>query len=331
VAIQGHDIAARLLNWLTSDRGIMISITRRSVLGIPAGLVAVRYAAAQAVLPEAVSYKPFGSAPAVQLRPYVGRNVALLLNPNRATEQIVAERVVSAIDRAWDWYRDLFGRLPASNRTYAGKSTVAEVEASCGAGCGLIGNTGIEISTPTMNRLLIEAAQDRYNQAVFYELGRNFFFFTDQLRAMAPFANGGVFTTGFAHVHRFYAMDAAGLTGAPWDDKLDFDGFRYFILVELLDLYLADKSLTWENTLAVDKVPKNPHDWISGAHLAAAFFHRIRRDHGYAGYRRFWQLMATAPKSSSPRDAAARFVQVARAATGQDYRDLMRDSTLPLA
>jgi serralysin len=308
----------------------MVEITRRSVLGIPAGLLAARHAAAQPAAPAPVSYKPFGDAAAVQLRPYVGRNVALLLNPARATEQTIADRVVSAIDGAWDWYRGFFGRAPVNYRTHAGKSIIAEVEASCGAGCGFIGNTGIEISAPTMSRLLTEAAQDRYNQAVFYELGRNFFFFSDQLHAMAPSANGGVFVTGFAHVHRFHAMEAAGLTGAPWDDKLDFDDFRYFILVELLDLYLADKSLNWENTLAVDKVPRNPHSWISAAHLAAAFFHRIRCDHGLAGYRRFWQLMATAPKATTARDSAARFVQVARAATGEDYRNLLRDMSLPL-
>jgi serralysin len=308
----------------------MPTIDRRSVLGIPASLIAAGYAGAQATLPATVGYKPFGGAPPLQLRPYVGRNVALLLNPARATERTVTDRVVAAIDRAWDWYRTFFGSAPVNNRIHAGKSTIAELEGSCGAGCGLIGSTGIEIATPTMTRLLVEANQDRYNQAVFYELGRNFFFCTAALGAMAPFANGGVFVTGFAHIHRFYSMDAAGLTGAPWDDNLDFDGFRYFILVELLDLYLADKTLTWENTLSVDKVPKNPHNWISAAHLAAAFFHRIRRDHGYAGYRRFWQLMATAPKASTSRESAARFVQVARAATGEDYRGLLRDMSLPL-
>jgi serralysin len=309
----------------------MLTIDRRSVIGLPASLLAAGYAGALTALPAPIAYKPFGDAPLVQLRPYVGRNVALLLNPARTTERIVTDRVVAAIDRAWDWYRSFFGRSPSNYRIHAGKATIAEVEASCGAGCGFIGNTGIEIAAPTMTRLLVEASQDRYNQAVFYELGRNFFFCTDALGAMAPFANGGVLVTGFAHIHRFYSMDAAGLTGAPWDDNLDFDGFRYFVLVELLDLYLADKTLTWENTLAVDKVPKNPHYWISAAHLAAAFFHRIRRDHGYVGYRRFWELMAKAPKANTPRDSATRFVQVARAATGEDYRDLFRDQTLPLA
>ncbi|MGL4287981.1 MAG: hypothetical protein ACRCVA_16660 [Phreatobacter sp.] len=263
----------------------------------------------------------------VELRPFVGRNVALLLKSDRVTDGLVIERVLSAIDRAWDWYRGYFGRTPTIHSAHAGKATIAEVEGTCGSACGLLGFTGIELSSATMSRLLMEASLDRYNQAVFYELGRNFWFFAEPLQPMPR----GAFTTGFAHVHRFYSMEAAGLVGAPWDDNLDFDGFRHLILVDLMDRYLADSTLTWGNTLGASKVPATPYSWIAPDHLAAAFFHRIRRDHGHAGYRQFWRLMASAPKANTPRDAAARFVQVAHAATGEDYRGLMRDTTLPLA
>jgi serralysin len=293
------------------------------MLGAGAGLVLARDAWAQAGQPSSAARYTTFDRKILQLRPFVGRNISLLLDPARVTERVVIDRVLSAVDRAWDWYRGYFGRAPNVSSTHAGKTTIAEVSGTCGAACGLLGYTGIEISSETMSRLLIEANLDRYNQAVFYELGRNFWFFADQLSM-------GVFTTGFAHVHRFYSMEAAGLVGAPWDDNLDFDGFRHAILVELLDRYLADSSLTWQNTLATDKLPANSPAWMDGAHLAAAFFHRIRRDHGHAGYRRFWQLMATAQKASTPKDAVARFVQVARAATGEDYRSLFRDMSLPL-
>jgi len=307
----------------------MHGLTRRSLLGAAAGLIAtrdagVRNAWAQAGQPAPITHNTFDKK-SEELRPFVGRNVALLLKPDRMTDRVVIDRVLSAVDRAWDWYRGYFGRAPTPHSTHAGKTAIAEVAGTCGAACGLLGFTSIEMSTKTMNRLLIEANLDRYNQAVFYELGRNFWFFAEPLQAMPK----GAFTTGFAHVHRFYSMEAAGLVGAPWDDNLDFDGLRYSILVEMLDRYLATDALTWENTLAANKAPPNPYGWTAD-HLAAAFFHRIRRDYGHAGYRQFWQLMAKAPKSNTPRDAAARFVQVARAATGQDYRDLMRDPTLPL-
>jgi serralysin len=307
----------------------MSGFTRRILISATTSLIAVRPASAQEARPALVTYKTF-AGPSIEVRPFVGRNIALLLNPERSTDRVVTDRMLSAIDRGWEWYRDYFGRAPISNRTHAGKATITEnAQDPAASARGIIGQTGIEVGPSSMNRLLLEAVQDRYNQAVFYELGRNFWFFNDQLGAMAPTANGGVFTTGFAHVHRFYSMEAANLVGAPWDDKLDFDGLRHSILVEMLDRYLASNALTWESTLAANKAPPNPYGWTAD-HLAAAFFHRIRRDHGHAGYRRFWQLMAKAPKANTPRDSAARFVQVARAATGEDYRGLLRDASLPL-
>ena len=174
-----------------------------------------------------------------------------------------------------------------------------------------------------MTRLLDEAAGDRYDQAVFYELGRNFWFFDGQLGRIPSL------TTGFAIANRFYAMETSGLVGAPWSGSVGFDTFRYSILVELLDRYLSDTTLTWQTTLVQNKAPANPHGW-NGNDLAAAFYHKIRADHGDAGYRRFWQLMKGAPHAGSPRDSIARFVQIARAASGKDYRALMKDMSLPL-
>jgi serralysin len=307
----------------------MPGFTRRTLIGSTASLMVASPALTQETRSALVTYKTFAGA-SIEVRPFVGRNVALLLNPTRSTERLVTDRVVSAIDRAWDWYRGYFGRAPTPNRTHAGKATIAENAQDAAASArGMVGQTGIEVGPSSMNRLLMEAAHDRYSQAVFYELGRNFWFFEDQLGAIPAPVIGAVFTTAFAHVHRFYSMEAAGLVGGPWDDKLDFDGFRHSILIDMLDRYLANSSLTWENTLAAYKAPPNPYGWTAD-HLAAAFFHRIRRDHGHAGYRGFWQLMAKAPKASTPRDAAARFVQVARAATGEDYRGLLRDASLPL-
>ena len=53
-------------------------------------------------------------------------------------------------------------------------------------------------------------------------------------------------------------------------------------------------------------------------------------DHGEVKYRKFWQLMMAAPRAHTARDSAARFVQIAHAATGADYRGLLKDSSLPL-
>jgi hypothetical protein len=297
----------------------MPGLTRRSLLGAATGLIAAGSAAAQGRSPVPVAYTTFAKK-SVQLRPFVGRNVALLVDPARSVDRVVTDRVLSAVDRAWDWYRGYFGRAPTAYGTHAGKMTVAEV---ADGGSAYTGFAGIELRSDTMTRLLTEAVRDRYNQAPFYFLGNNFWSFDDPLGRIPPFAGG------FSHVHRFHCMEALGLTGAPWDENIDFDHYRHSIIIDMLTRYLADRTLTWENTLAANKAPANPHGWVA-ADLAAAFFHRIRRDHGHAGYRRFWQFMTDAPKAATPRDSAARFVQVARAATGEDYRTLLRDPSLPI-
>lgn len=319
--------AARMMR--PRAEGERASLSRRTLLAGAAALLA-RPAVAQRSSVNIAPYKTFAGA-TIEVRVYPGRNVVLMLNPDRVTHLAIAESILAAIDAAWDWYRDYFGRAPTANNAYQGKTTIAEnAQDPAAAARGRIGQTGIEMGPGSMSRLLIEAAQDRYNQAVFYELGRNFWFFNDQLGAIEAPVIRGVFTTGFATVHRFYSMEAAGVVGAPWDDAIDFDAFRHLSLIEILDRYLADPSLNWQNTLEINKAPPGLPSWMAGYHLAGAFFHRIRRDHGHAGYRRFWQLMAGAAKAATPRDAASRFVQVAHAATGQDYRELLRDRTLAL-
>ena len=203
------------------------------------------------------------------IAPFVGRHVALLLDPPRSVESAIVDRVLSAIDRAWDWYYGFFGRMPQPLYVHAGKTTIADVAKTCGAACGMLGATGIELTSWSMDFLLKAAAQGRYDQAVFYELGRNFFFFEGTLGRI------GAFVTGFAHVHRFHAMDACSLIGAAWDGKHDFQDYRDAMLVKLLDTYQADNALTWTSTLAANKCPPNKYGWSTADFLAAAFFEKI--------------------------------------------------------
>jgi hypothetical protein len=255
----------------------------------------------------------------VRLRPFVGRNIALPIDPARPADRAVTDRILAAFDGAWDWYREYFGRSPAAYKSHVGKTTVAEVASPRIVG----GSAAIELTSFTVDLLLREAAYDRYDQSTFFFMGRNFWAYD------MPLGPIGAFRQGFAHLHRFYAIDGAGVTGAPWDNNLDFDHYRHSIIIDMLNRYLADRTLTWQNTLAADKAPNNPNGCGAGE-LAAGFFHRIRRDHGQDGYRRFWRMMQDAPKTDTPKESASRFVQIARAATGEDYRGLFKDPTLQL-
>lgn len=188
----------------------------------------------------------------------------------------------------------------------------------------MIAHSGIEILTKYFDLMLGQAAHDQYFQLLFYEFGRNFFFYSSPLGQLTAWI------TGFAHVNRFYCMDAIGLMGGQWPDGLDWEVSRHDVLVDLLDRYIADPKLTWRNTIAEGKAPANPRNW-DGSAFAGSLYYKIRRDNGSVGYRRFWKLMAGAPTANSPQESTERFVQIARAATGKDYRELLRDGSLSLA
>jgi hypothetical protein len=283
-----------------------------------ASLVAAGSAFAQGARPGLVAYQTV-KGENLQLRPFLGRKTALLLDPARSVEKVVTDRILGAFDRAWEWYADFFGARLSVTRSHAGKVTIAEV-----ANQGFVyAASGIEILPSSTTLLLNEAARDRYNQAAFYCMGLNFWGAEEQLGKI------DTFMWGFADVHRFHSMEGSGITGAPWDDKLDFDHYRHSLLIDMLDRYIADGTLNWQNTLAADKGPANPHGW-GASQLAGAFFHRIRRDHGRAGYQRFWRLMYNAPAAETPKECASRFIQVARATTGEDYRWMFKDQSLQL-
>ena len=123
-----------------------------------------------------VSYTDFDGH-AETLVPWQGEKVVVLTDPRTARDPDVMTRLVGALDRAYGYYADTTGRTPALNKSLNGRDTVAEVPHTCGAGCGYLGSTGIEVQTYYFESMYREVAQnDRYSQIPFYELGRNFWF-----------------------------------------------------------------------------------------------------------------------------------------------------------
>lgn len=261
------------------------------------------------------------------LTPWGGRDVTVL-TPSPDLDAGVMDRLVQGIDAGYDVYRSFTGRSPTplASTTYNGTLTVAEVPngATCGAGCGYLGFTGIELTSDTFARSYGElGSTGRYDQAPFYELGRNFWFYGDQLGALDPLV------TGYAIAGRFISMDEAGLPGAPFNGVLPYEEFRRSIVVDLLASYRADPSLDWTDTLAVGRAPDNPYGW-GAADLAAGFFYQIYADHGLDGYRDFFAALATLSPASTQAEAVANFERAAQLGVGRDYAELF-DNTRAVA
>lgn len=272
----------------------------------------------------AAPYRSFYGA-TYDLTPREGKDVVVLTR-EPALDAAAMARIVDALDDAWAVYADLTARRPAPwpATTLNGRATIAEVPdgTTCGAACSYLGFNGTEI-TSTYWSILYDGVRLRneYDQVLFYEFGRNFWFYGDQLGAIDPFV------TGFAVANRFVSMETIGVAGGPFQE-LAFVDFERLLTVDLLAAYHAAPGLDWRNTIAIDAgVPG--HRFSGAADLASAFLHRIYEDHGLDGYRDFYAALALQGVASTPRDAMNTFIRAAWVGTRTDYRALMKATDLP--
>jgi serralysin len=261
----------------------------------------------------------------MELVPWYGTKVVVLTRDAKHDARIM-KALVLALDKAYIVYERITGSEPAPNpdAMLNGLDIVAEVrdaETACGgAACSYLGIFGSEIGTTYFNELYDGIRLNgEYDQAMFYEFGRTFWFYQNQLGKLEPIV------TGFAISNRFISLDRAGLKGGRFG-KLSYSNFRKSVLIDLLDGYLKDPHLTWRNTLLLDKAPPNENGW-SAADLAGSMIYRIYRDFGFAGYKAFWKSLAKQPAAKVPDDAIHNFLTAAKIATGRDYAFLFREPT----
>jgi Ca2+-binding RTX toxin-like protein len=273
-----------------------------------------------------VHYKSFDGAE-LDLTPWTGGHVALLTD-SAALDPAVVANLLAGIDAAWEVYRTITGRAPNNYLTYQGRLSIAEVPTTFGTNggaLGYLGATGIELSEAVWQELYGEMRDHAaYDQAVFYELGRNFWFYGNQLGAVDPFV------TGFAIANRFISMEVAGLTGAQFHG-VDFATFKSTIVDDLSTRFFSGASYTLAGTLGSGVAPSNPRGW-GATDLAGSFLYQIYQNFGLADYARFFQLLAARPAAQSKADAFANFIAAASAATGFDfsYLDKAADTVLPI-
>src|SRR5438270_5604357 len=125
-------------------------------------------------------------------------------------------KIIDAFDRAWNYYKSITGQAPLPFRTYRGRDSIAVVTQTCGAACSYLGETGSEIEDSYFQTLYDGVANnDQYDQAMFYEFGRNFWFYGNSLAPGTTY--GSTATTGFAVFMRFRSMHAIGIQGGPFN------------------------------------------------------------------------------------------------------------------
>ena len=268
--------------------------------------------------PDTTSYRTFAGE-SLTLRPWKGDRIVFLTQTTTLEPSVMA-KIVATLDKAHAWYERMTGRRPKSVDLALERAPIAEVERTCGAGCAYLGRTGIEIM-PSHLRVLVDGVRDReqYDQVLFYELGRNFWFLGDRLEI--PDDGGrGTMTTGYAVLMRFLSMEAAGVRGGPFNGH-EFAAFRREV-ESLVDTYEQDARATWRTTLATGQGVANRMG-LGATDLMASFLLRLRRDYGGDEFiRRFLAECGSRPPVTTTADAADNFVVAASRAARVNLLDL---------
>lgn len=261
-----------------------------------------------------VSYTSFNGG-LYTLKPWLGRNI-VVLTPNSTSYQTnIMTRVIVALDKAYDFYESATAHSPpsSSSTTLLGRDTIAVVNSTCGAGCSEVGFTGIEILNQYFQILYSAVASaNQYDQVLFYEFGRNFWFYTPQLAYQG--ADIDPVVTGYAVYMRFLSMAAAGVAGAPYNGST-FTSFATAV-TNLMDTYVRTPSLNWTNTFRISTAPPNALG-LGGTDLIASLLMHIGRDFGGPRFALdFWKQAGFRPPAQGTLEAANNFVLTACAATG---------------
>ena len=259
----------------------------------------------------------------LSLYPYVGRHIALLVDSPNLDEKTLTT-LVDVMDKAYEYYHEITGREPepSSHYKYQNRSTVAVVPKTCGYACGYPGSNGIELSSDAFKDLYEGVLSDNlFNQAIFYEFGRNFWFYGDKLEYKDPDDSNSTIT-GYAVFMRFMAIEKLGINAAPFHDQ-DFDYFKSEVK-KLTDRYLSDPSLNWSNTLKTGNAPSNPMD-LGSTDLFASFLFKLNDLFGDEFLTHLWKEVDKRPYSNTTQDAVDNFILAASAASEKNLTSLFED------
>jgi hypothetical protein len=229
-----------------------------------------------------------------QLTPWTGTNVIFLTTDDTLDPGLMGFWV-SRLDAGWQFYADLTGRVPSPERQFEGKVIIAAVpgyDLTCGAGCGYVGATGIELAMfYDHNYPELKTNPKAMPHYVFYEMGRNYYTFGDR---------HSCFITGFAVFMRYVCMDALKCEDTDAQTRTAIEGVepRFFASgLTFLDLFttigMGEKVSRIKDGSGTIIEPSDQPVCYASAML------RLRRQNGGDGWaKRFFHELAACPTSN---------------------------------
>ena len=230
----------------------------------------------------------------LQLIPWVGTNV-MFLTTNANLDPDLMAKWVSRLDAGWRLYADLTGRKPNPFRQFEGKVTIAAVpgaDLTCGAGCGYVGATGIELAMfYDHNYPELKTHPEAMPHYVFYEMGRNYYTFGDR---------HSCFITGFAVLLRYVCMDALRCEDTDARTRNIIESVEPRMAasgLSFLDLFTMATGVGEKVSRIKDANGKRVDPSDQPVRYATAVLRLRRENGGDAWVKRFFHALASAPTS----------------------------------
>jgi hypothetical protein len=302
---------------------------------LAAALLAAAGSAAQQAPPfaarAAIDYAPLAFRPEVwkakgqdtRMSPWVGERVVFLSLASVEIEPGLMRLWVDRLDAGWKVYLDLTGTRPEPFKVWEGRAVIAAVpnhEFTCGAGCGYVGHTGIELAMFYEHDLpRLARRPEVMPHYVFYEMGRNHFTFGDR---------HSCFTTGFAVFMRYVCMDALGVADEDRRTREVIEGVEERIATSAMPFLR-----TFTNVAGLDEKAPRVHDAEGRAiqpsdqpvTYAAAMLRLRRLYGGDAWLKRFFAALRRCPDAKADTEQGALrqclgWYVAASVAAGRDLR-----------
>ena len=256
----------------------------------------------------------------LNLYKWEGTNTMVLSGSNLLNPAVMG-KWVNAMDGTYNYYYSCTNQYPVCYTDvtcFNGKSTLARVDATCGAGCGYLGFTGIELLNTYFDTFYNSLANDNlYSQEPFYEFGRNYWFYNSKLQ----YKSNDPIVTGYAVFMRFMAMDYLKLPGANFGNWT-FQQFQDNVK-GLLGSYMADPTLNWNNTLALNQGIAG--SGLGATDLFASFCFYLKENYGgHTWVQNVWKYSAQRPDAVTTQDAVDNFIIAASLAANTNLTDLFQ-------
>lgn len=221
-------------------------------------------------------------------------------------------------------YENLNGRMHGTKNN--SQYFVAIVEQTCGVGCGIIGNPGIEIEETKFERICKSyTINKKFDSLIFYELGRNFWFYNKQLTCSNPFLTEAM-RTGFAVFMRNICVEKLRIESDSINDYKYSDYLKE--LKSIYEYYSRDSTLNITKTLFAGDLPVLPsHFTVTSANFWASLLYYLyeRPEFGDQWLNKVWQEVSLLPPSANENDVLNNFYIACCKASGNDLRTIFQN------